>query len=378
VNSSPFNKVLAIETSCDDTSVAVVNSKGWVHSIVCATKDLDHEPYGGIVPEIASRNHSRYLLPLVEQCLQKADSTWLSIDGIAVTNRPGLMGSLIVGLVTAKSLAQAYNKPLIGINHLEGHLFAPFLSDEEYQPPEDFGFPYIALAISGGHTSLYLVKGLGDYEILGATKDDAAGEAFDKFAKIIGLGFPGGVRLDQESQKGGNCAAYDFPRGMIHDDSFDMSFSGLKAAGQRLAAQLSSEEIQQNLPHLCASYQEAIVEVLLAKLEKARKKFKLNRFILTGGVSANSRLRQATLLWAQQKQIHLLIPPLKYCTDNAAMIGLAGILHLRNGERDEMNLAPHPQSLETDFVYYKSAVTPPSSRRQKRNQAGSSGKGSPS
>jgi N6-L-threonylcarbamoyladenine synthase len=343
-----MDRVLAIETSCDDTSVAVVEKTGWVHSVVSASQDLEHEPYGGIVPEIACRNHSIALIPLIEEALGKAGMTWADIPAIAVTNRPGLIGALIVGLVTAKSLAQAKNIPFIGVNHLEGHLLAPFLKDAQYAPPEDFDYPYVGLAISGGHTSLYHIRGIGDYEVLGATKDDAAGEAFDKFAKMAGLGFPGGVRVDKEAQKG-NPAAYEFPRSMIHDEGFDMSFSGLKSAGQRMLEQMGPEEVKKHLPDLCASFQEAIVDVLIAKLEKAAKKYKSQRVILTGGVSANSRLRLRAQEWAQKKGYKLVIPPLRYCTDNAAMIGYVGVLRLNRGEQSNIDLGPSPQSLPQDF-----------------------------
>ncbi|WP_413288866.1 tRNA (adenosine(37)-N6)-threonylcarbamoyltransferase complex transferase subunit TsaD [Bdellovibrio sp. HCB337] len=343
-----MDRVLAIETSCDDTSVAIVERTGWVHAVVSASQDLEHEPYGGIVPEIACRNHSIALIPLIEEALKKANMTWADIPAIAVTNRPGLVGALIVGLITAKSIAQARNIPFIGVNHLEGHLLAPFLRDSEYSPPEDFDYPYVGLAISGGHTSLYHIRGIGDYEVLGKTKDDAAGEAFDKFAKMAGLGFPGGVRVDREAKKG-NPAAYEFPRSMIHDDTFDMSFSGLKSSGQRLIEQMGPEEVQKNLPDLCASFQEAIVDVLITKLEKAAKKYKAKRVILTGGVSANSRLRARAEEWAKRKGFKLVIPPLRYCTDNAAMIGYVGVLRLNRGEVSPLDLGPSPQSFPQDF-----------------------------
>lgn len=343
-----IEKVLSIETSCDDTSVAIVGRDGFVHSVVSASQDLDHEPYGGIVPEIASRNHSIHLIPLIEEAFKKANMTWADVQGIAVTNRPGLIGSLIVGLVTAKSLSQAKGIPFLGVNHLEGHLLAPFLKDSEHAPPENFDYPYVGLAISGGHTSLYHITGLGQYQVLGMTKDDAAGEAFDKFAKMAGLGFPGGVRVDKLA-KTGNTKAYEFPRSMIHDDTFDMSFSGLKASGQRMLEKLGPEEVQKNLADLCASYQEAIVDVLIAKLDKAAKKFKSDRVILTGGVSANSRLRERATEWAQKKKITLVIPPLRYCTDNAAMIGYVGVLRMARGEFSAVNLGPSPQALPGDF-----------------------------
>lgn len=343
-----IQKVIAIETSCDDTSVAVVDHSGHVLSLVSRSQDLEHELYGGIVPEIASRNHTLALIPLLEEALTQANLQWKDIDGLAVTNRPGLIGALIVGVVTAKSIAQALNIPIIGVNHLEGHLLAPFLRDSEFAPPADFSYPYVGLAISGGHTSLYDIRGLGEYYILGATKDDAAGEAFDKFAKMIGLGFPGGARIDRTAIQG-NPKAYEFPRSMIADASLDMSFSGLKSSAQRLVNELGAAQVAQNLPDLCASYQEAIVDVLLAKLDKAAILKNTKKIVLTGGVSANSRLRGRAMELAKKKKYQLVIPPLRYCTDNAAMIGFVGILRLNRGERHDMTLAPSPQVWIEDF-----------------------------
>ncbi len=343
-----IERVLAIETSCDDTSVAIVDRQGFVHTVVSASQDLDHEMYGGIVPEIAARNHSIALIPLIEEAFKKAGMSWTDVQGIAVTNRPGLIGALIVGLVTAKSLSQAKGLPFLGVNHLEGHLLAPFLKDSTHAPPEDFDYPYVGLAISGGHTSLYHITGLGEYKVLGATRDDAAGECFDKFAKMAGLGFPGGVRVDQMA-KLGNPKAFDFPRSLIHDESFDMSFSGLKSSGQRMLEQLGPEEVKARLPDLCASFQESIVDVLIAKLDRAAKVYRAKRVILTGGVSANSRLRARAEQWAQEKNLRLVIPPLRYCTDNAAMIGYVGVLRMNRGEFSELNLGPSPQALPSDF-----------------------------
>ncbi len=342
--------VLAVESSCDDTSVAVVRLDGFVVHQLSANQDLQHAPFGGVVPEIASRNHSVSLLPLIQHLLQKTGLTWKDIDGLAVTNRPGLIGSLIVGIMTIKSISQAYQIPMIGVNHLEGHLLAPFLRDDQFAPPDNFNYPYIALAVSGGHSSLYWVTGLGAYTIIGATKDDAAGEAFDKFAKMLHLGFPGGAFVDQMA-KSGDPKKFDFPRSLLTEDSLMMSFSGLKSSAARLIASLSPEQVATNKNHLCASFQEAIVDVLLFKLKKAAIKYNCKQIIITGGVSANSRLRDQAQKLAAKNKYELIIPPLRYCTDNAAMIGYAGLLHLNQGRRSDLTMGPSSQSLEADFKY---------------------------
>ncbi len=345
--------VLAIETSCDDTSVAVVESTGFVRVCFSADQNPVHEPFGGVVPEIASRNHTLHLLPLVEKALVEAKLDWSGIDGIAVTSRPGLIGSLLVGVITAKTLAQALGKPLIGVNHLEGHIVAPFLRDEKHEPPVDFGYPFVSLAVSGGHTSLYFVAGQGQYEILGATRDDAAGEAYDKFGQLIGLGFPGGVRVDREAA-GGDPAKYAFPRTMLGESSLEFSFSGLKSSAARLVHDLGPEKVAAERAHLCAGFQEAVVDVLMAKLAlavtKMRAKHKLAGVSITGGVSANSRLRARATEWAAKSGLTLAIPPLRFCTDNAAMIGLAGLRRLEAGQSDTMALAPKASSFPEDFI----------------------------
>jgi N6-L-threonylcarbamoyladenine synthase len=344
----PIKRVLAVETSCDDTSVAIVANDGQVLMQVSAHQDLQHAPYGGIVPEIASRNHSIALLPLIQLALDKAQFEWKDIDGLCVTNRPGLIGSLIVGIMTLKSISQAYGIPLIGVNHLEGHLLAPFLRDESYTPPTDFDYPYIALAVSGGHSSLYWVKSFSDYTVIGSTRDDAAGEAFDKFAKMIGLNYPGGVQVDQNS-KMGDKNKYLFPRSLVNEDNLMMSFSGLKSLAQRLVEKMPPELVLSERANLCASYQEAIVDVLIAKMTKAAKRYNCRKLVITGGVSANSRLRERVNELTRQFQV--VVPPLRYCTDNAAMIGYVGIMRLNRGEKNDLNMGPSPQLLETDFTY---------------------------
>lgn len=342
-----FEKVLSIETSCDDTSVAVVSSTGFVHGMVSANQDLEHAIFGGIVPEIASRNHNANLLPLVDELLKKLQLKIEEIDGVAVTNRPGLIGSLIVGVMTAKTLALTKQKPLIGINHLEGHVLAPFLSDAKW-PASDLQFPYVALAVSGGHTALYWVEGLGEYSILGSSIDDAAGEAYDKFAKMLGLPFPGGVQVDKLAQTG-NRKAYDFPRSMIHEENLQMSFSGLKSASRRLLDSMSDEEKEKHKADLCASFQEAVADVLISKLERAALEMNCTRLVVTGGVSANSRLRERAEELCASRGWKVYIPPTRYCTDNAAMIGYAGALRLQRGENHNMELAPSPKVWAGDF-----------------------------
>lgn len=328
---------LGIETSCDDTSCAILDEKGFVQVMVSAHQDDVHRPFGGIVPEIASRNHTQALMPLVDKALQKCQLTLSDIRGICVTNRPGLLGSLLVGVVTAKALALAHKIPFIGVHHIEGHIMAPFVRDSEYLGPDSWSFPFLSLVVSGGHTSLYLVQDFLKYQLLGATIDDAAGEAFDKFAKMLGLPYPGGVHVDQLSKEG-EGDRYSFPRALMHESGYEFSFSGLKTSAQNLLQKISESEKQENLSHLCASYQKAIVDVLTYKMKKAVQEYGVRSISVTGGVSANTALRQSMKALSQELSLNLAIPPLKYCTDNAAMIARAGMERLQRGESSDLSL----------------------------------------
>ncbi|MCB9072872.1 MAG: tRNA (adenosine(37)-N6)-threonylcarbamoyltransferase complex transferase subunit TsaD [Bdellovibrionaceae bacterium] len=328
--------VLGIESSCDDTSVALVNDVGRVLMTLTASQDLAHQPFGGVVPEIAGRSHMESLVPLIDELFRRSNVLWDDISAIAVTNRPGLVGSLIVGLVTAKTLAFVHKKPLIGVHHIEGHVVSAFLYNDEETPRVLWQQPYISLVVSGGHTQLYYIPSPGTYELLGKTQDDAAGEAFDKFAKILGLGYPGGVQVDRLA-KAGDRQRFDFPRAMIKEKNFHFSFSGLKASAQRWVIQ---HGMHHAVSDVCASYQEAIVDVLIAKLEKAITFKNVKHFTVAGGVSANSRLRERVIELAQKKKLECIVPPLKYCTDNAAMIAYAGGVRVARGEISDYSLKP--------------------------------------
>ncbi len=311
--------IMTIESSCDETSAALIQDGRTILSNAIATQIPIHRRYGGVVPELASRNHVLAINQVIEESLADAGCTLDQIEGIGVTSGPGLMGSLLVGIETAKALAYTLDIPCVGLNHLEGHLTAVLLElGEGYTPPE---FPYIGLVASGGHSDLYLVEGLGAYTSLGRTRDDAAGEAFDKVAKMLGLPYPGGIEIDTLA-KDGDPEAIDFPRPMWTRKNLDFSFAGLKTA---VLTHIQTHGIPegQALHDLCASFQAAVVDVLVMKTLAAATQNKVSRVVVSGGVACNSALREAMRERAARKKIAVFLAPPRLCTDNAAMLGPA-------------------------------------------------------
>ncbi len=327
--------VLGIETSCDETAAAVVEDGRRALSDVVATQIEIHRRWGGVVPELASRNHVVQIMPVIDEALSRAGVGPEALDAVAVTSGPGLVGALLVGVQAAKALALAWGKPLVGVNHLEGHLVAAFLGD-----PAPV-FPYLGLVVSGGHTSLYAAHGFGDYRLLGQTRDDAAGEAFDKGAKLLGLPYPGGVAIDKLAKEGDRDAVR-FPKAIVKGSDLDFSFSGLKTA---LLHHVKKHGVPaaQGLADLCASYQEAIVRALVEKAFRAARRLQFERLVLSGGVAANSRLRAAVAAKAAEYDgMSAILPPVKLCTDNAAMIAVAGTHAYARGARAGAELAADP------------------------------------
>ncbi len=326
--------LLAIETSCDDTGAAVLSDGRKILSSVVSSQVSVHQKYGGVVPELASRKHIEMIVPIVTEALQQAGLSLEKIDGIAVTQGPGLVGSLLVGLSFAKSLAFVKGIPLIGVNHLEAHLSAIFL---EENPPS---FPFLGLVVSGGHTSLFRVDGFGQYTLLGQTRDDAAGEAFDKVAKLLGLGYPGGPIIDELSRTG-NPRAIPFPRPSVGKNSFDFSFSGLKTAVVHFVKTFPGppgsfpEELLRNI---VSSFQAAVVDVLVQKTFQAAGHQGLKRVVISGGVAANRLLRQRMKEEASKQKMRIYIPSPVLCTDNAAMVGVVGYEYLKRGIRFPLSL----------------------------------------
>ncbi len=319
-------KILGIETSCDETAAAVVEDGAKILSNRIASQVEIHARYGGVVPEVASRQHLLAIIPIIEQAMNEAKVTWGDLAGIAVTIGPGLAGSLLVGVNAAKAIALAHKLPIIGVNHLEGHIYANWLV--EHTPDSAPVFPLVCLIVSGGHSDLVLMKGHGDYVLLGRTRDDASGEAFDKAARILGLGYPGGPIIERAAKNG--TASIPLPRSWLKGTN-DFSFSGIKTALLRL---VEAGKVT-NKADAAASFQEALVEVLVSKTIAAARDYQVKQILLAGGVAANGLLRQ----WlVKDSPLPVLIPPLILCTDNAAMIAACGYYHFQAGKIDGLDL----------------------------------------
>ncbi len=323
-------RVLGIETSCDDTSVALYDSTaGVAENLVSSQVDL-HDVFGGVVPELASRAHLVNLLPLVDLLLKRREIALSDLDGIAVTAGPGLIGALLVGLSTAKALARAAERPLVGVHHIEGHILANALS-------ADLVLPAVVLVVSGGHTELVLVREIGRYERLGGTLDDAAGEAFDKSAKLLGLPYPGGPHVDRLARDG-DPRRFDLPRPLLKDRRLIFSFSGLKTAVRLTVESLPRPFSDQDVADVCRAVQDAIVDVLTHRLFQAANQHGVRAVYLAGGVAANADLRERVAEEAGRRRLHFVPPEREYCTDNAAMIAYAGFCHLHAGRHDGLDL----------------------------------------
>ncbi len=323
--------VLAIESSCDETAAAVVCDRQILSSVV-SSQILTHALYGGVVPEIAARQHVETINQAIAQAYCESGKTWADIDGIAVTTAPGLIGALMVGVTAAKTLAMLHKKPLIAVHHLEGHICSALLADPTLEPP------FLCLLVSGGHSSIILVKDYTDYQVMGKTRDDAAGEAFDKVARLLGLGYPGGPAIDKIAIAG-NPKAFKLPQGKIADAPYDSSFSGLKTAVLRLTQKLSPNGEKLPIADIAASFQEAVADALATRTIKCAIAHNLSTIVAVGGVAANSALRSRLVTMASEHQMRAIFPPLSLCTDNAAMIGCAGAIHLARGETSSMSIA---------------------------------------
>jgi N6-L-threonylcarbamoyladenine synthase len=335
-------RILAIETSCDETAAAVVEDGRRIVSNVVSTQTAIHAPYGGVVPELASRHHIENICPVVSKAMADAGMGYADVDAVAVTQGPGLVGSLLVGIQVAKGIAFVHGKPLVPVHHIAGHIQAPFLAHGEVP------LPALALVVSGGHSHLYEVPEEGTYRLLGRTRDDAAGEAFDKVAKLLGLGYPGGPVIDRLSQ-GANDGAVEFTIARIKDGSPDYSFSGIKTAvlhhvrRHGIPPLPSGAEAPQEIRDLVASFQRAVVTALVRRLKRSAEEHRPRSLLLTGGVAANSLLRREAASAAEALGLPLFVPPISLSTDNAAMIGAAGHVAYRKGRRGgwDMNAEPH-------------------------------------
>ncbi|HIK27419.1 MAG: tRNA (adenosine(37)-N6)-threonylcarbamoyltransferase complex transferase subunit TsaD [Oscillatoriaceae bacterium SKW80] len=327
--------VLAIETSCDETAVAIVKNREVIYSLM-ASQIETHRQYGGVVPEVASRQHVEKVDWAIAECFKNTNFSWADIDGVAATCAPGLVGALLVGVTVAKTLAIIRNKPFLGIHHLEGHIYANYLSDPNLQPP------FLCLLVSGGHTSLIWVKNCGEYQTLGQTRDDAAGEAFDKVARLLDLGYPGGPIIDKLASQG-DPKAFPLPEGNISLPGggyhpYDSSFSGLKTAVLRLVQKLKQEGTALPVSDIAASFQESVAKSLTRRAIACALDYGLKTIAVGGGVAANSGLRKHLQAAADAQGLRVLFPPLKFCTDNAAMIGCAAAEHLNRGHTSPLTL----------------------------------------
>lgn len=327
--------ILAIESSCDETAAAVVRDGSEILSNVINTQIEFHKKYGGVVPEIASRKHIESINAVVSEAMEKAGVDFSDIDAIAVTCGPGLVGALLVGVSFAKGLAYALKKPLVPVHHIKGHIMANFLAHKDLKPP------FVSLVASGGHSHIVLVKNYTEFEILGRTRDDAAGEAFDKIARVLGLGYPGGPLVDRLAKEG-NPQAFKFPRVRMDSDSLDFSFSGVKTAVINCLHKLEQQGTEYNKADVAASFQEAVTDVLCEHTIEAALKRDSKIITIAGGVASNSQLREKMKNNAAEKGIDVLYPPPVLCTDNAAMIACAGYYAFLNGERAELNLNAVP------------------------------------
>lgn len=327
--------ILAIESSCDETSAAVVVNGREVLSNVIASQIDTHKKYGGVVPEVASRMHIEAINGVVEEALEEANITLDKIDAIGVTYGPGLVGALLVGLQFAKGLAFATKKPLIGVNHIEGHICANYIQHKELKPP------FVSLVVSGGHTFIVHVKNYGEYEVIGQTRDDAAGEAYDKVARALGLGYPGGPKIDKLAKEG-NPKAIAFPKANFHEETLDFSFSGVKSAVLNYLNKCKMQNIEVNNADVAASFQYAVIDVLKENVLLTCKKKNVKTIAIAGGVASNSSLRETIIKEASKRGIEVLFPAPILCTDNAAMIGSAAYFNFINEKISDLNLNAKP------------------------------------
>lgn len=337
-----YKFVLGIETSCDETSAAVITSDKVLSNII--SSQAIHLKFGGVVPELASRAHLRKIIPIVKEALQQANISLRNLDGLAVTNGPGLIGALLVGVNYVKGISSALNIPLVGVNHIEGHIFSNFLNKASIP------LPFLCLVVSGGHTQIIMVKDHLAYRILGETRDDAVGEAFDKVAKLLHLPYPGGPQIDRMAIKG-NPEAIDFPRAMMQKGELNFSYSGLKTAVLNYIEEIGADSVQERLHDICASFQKAAIEVLVKKTVQAARTFQIRDIAIAGGVAANSLLRKWMVEESAQFNLNVHFPPVDFCTDNAAMIARAGLERLNRGLSSPLTLNAYP-SWKIDQIDY--------------------------